>query len=69
MCAKRAKTRTLIGFVPQELNFHDDMSVAETLTFYGRLKKVPAGYDFTPLLERLELVPHIRKPVRDLSGG
>ena len=61
--------RTLIGFVPQELNFHDDMSVAETLTFYARLKKVPAGYDFTPLLQRLDLAPHIRKPVRDLSGG
>ena len=61
--------RTLMGFVPQELNFHDDMSVAETLTFYARLKKVPNGYDFTPLLGRLELTPHIRKPVRDLSGG
>jgi ABC-type multidrug transport system ATPase subunit len=61
--------RKLMGFVPQELNFHDDMSVAETLTFYARIKKVPAGHDFTPLLERLELIPHIRKPVRDLSGG
>jgi ABC-type multidrug transport system ATPase subunit len=61
--------RGLMGFVPQELNFHDDMTVAETLTFYARLKKVPTGYDFTPLLERLELTPHIRKPVHDLSGG
>jgi len=58
-----------MGFVPQELNFHDDMTVAETLTFYARLKKVPTGYDFTPLLERLELTPHIRKPIHDLSGG
>lgn len=61
--------RSLIGFVPQELNFHDDMSAAETLTFYARIKKVPAGYDFTDLLERLELDPHLDKPVRDLSGG
>jgi ABC-type multidrug transport system ATPase subunit len=61
--------RGLMGFVPQELNFHDDMTVAETLTFYARLKKVPTGYDFTPLLERLELTPHIRKPIHDLSGG
>ncbi len=61
--------RNLLGFVPQELNFHDDMTVAETLTFYARLKKVPNGHDFTPLLERLEMTPHISKPVHDLSGG
>lgn len=61
--------RRLLGFVPQELNFHDDMSVAETLMFYARLKKVPAGYDFAPLLERLQLLPHLHKPVHDLSGG
>ena len=61
--------RSLMGFVPQELNFHEDLTVAETLTFYARLKKVPTGYDFMPLLDRLELAPHIYKPVHDLSGG
>ena len=58
-----------VGFVPQELSFHDDLTVAQTLTFYARLKKVPSGFDFTPLLARLELLPHVQKPVRDLSGG
>jgi ABC-type multidrug transport system ATPase subunit len=61
--------RHLVGFVPQELSFHDDLTVAQTLVFYARLKKVMDGYDFTPLLARLELLPHIQKPVRDLSGG
>lgn len=61
--------RRLVGFVPQELTFHDDMTVAETITFYGRLKKIRHGHDFTPLLTRLELVPHLNKPIRDLSGG
>ena len=61
--------RGLMGFVPQELNFHDDLTVAETLTLYARLKKVPTGYDFMPLLNRLDLEPHIYKPVHDLSGG
>ena len=61
--------RYQVGFVPQELSFHDDMSVGETLVFYARLKKVAGGTDFTPLLERLELLDHVRKPVRDLSGG
>jgi ABC-type multidrug transport system ATPase subunit len=61
--------RRPVGFVPQELSFHDDLTVAQTLVFYARLKKVADGYDFTPLLARLELLPHIQKPVRDLSGG
>lgn len=63
------EARRLVGFVPQELSFHDDLSVAETLTFYARLKKVPHGYDFTSLLNRLELRDHVQKPVRSLSGG
>lgn len=61
--------RRLMGFVPQELSFHDDLTVGETIMFYARLKKVPAGFDFTPMLERLELLPHVQKAVRDLSGG
>lgn len=61
--------RRLVGFVPQELSFHDDLTVAETLTFYARIKKVSDGSDFSPLLERLELLPHIEKRVGTLSGG
>ena len=67
--AQAKAARRLMGFVPQELNFHDDMTVSETLTFYARLKKVPSGTDFSPLLDRLNLLPHITKPVGDLSGG
>lgn len=63
------EVRQLIGFVPQELSFHDDMSVAETLVFYARLRKVVAGYDFGPLLEQVRLTPHINKRVGELSGG
>jgi len=63
------EVRRLIGFVPQELSFHDDMSVAETLIFYARLKKVPDGYDFGPLLEQVHLTPHFKKRVGELSGG
>lgn len=69
--ARRAskEVRRRIGFVPQELSFHDDMSVAETLIFYARLKKVPDGYDFEPLLEQVRLTSHIEKRVGELSGG
>lgn len=66
---KGKAARRLVGFVPQELSFHDELTVAETLTFYARLKKAQQGYDFTPLLTRLELVHHIEKPIRALSGG
>ncbi len=68
--AKRGKAaRRMVGFVPQDLTFHDDLTVAETLTFYGRLKKVSADFDFTTLLAQLQLQPHIDKRVGDLSGG
>lgn len=63
------EVRRLIGFVPQELSFHDDMSVAETLIFYARLRKLPDGYNFEPLLEQVRLTPHIRKRIGELSGG
>lgn len=61
--------RQRIGFVPQELTFHDDMTVRETLFFYAALKKVGDGFDFEPLLARLELSQHVDKLVRELSGG
>ncbi len=61
--------RSLLGFVPQALSFHDEMSVEETMTFYATLKKVKRGNDFTPLLSRLDLTAHTQKPVGSLSGG
>lgn len=63
------EVRRLVGFVPQELSFHDELTAGETLTFYARLKKVADDFEFGPLLERLALVPHLQKRVRDLSGG
>ncbi|MCO5172491.1 MAG: nitrous oxide reductase family maturation protein NosD [Planctomycetes bacterium] len=59
--------RRLVGFVPQELTFHDDLTVRESLAFYARLKRVPAGDD--GLLARLGLAEHAHKAVRELSGG
>jgi nitrous oxidase accessory protein len=60
--------RRLVGFVPQELHFHDDLSVHETLHFYSRLKKTSVAC-VEGLLARLELTGHVRKLVRSLSGG
>ncbi|MCP4357821.1 MAG: ABC transporter ATP-binding protein [Chloroflexi bacterium] len=67
--AEGKAVRQRIGFVPQELTFHDDMTVQETMTFYALLKKLGYEYNFTPLLARLDLAAHAQKPVHDLSGG
>ncbi len=61
--------RQRIGFVPQELTFHDDMTVQETMQFYALLRKLGYDYNFMPLLASLALAPHQNKRVRDLSGG
>lgn len=60
--------RRLIGFVPQELHFHDTMSVRETLAFYAKLKKAPRT-ECEELARRLELDAQARKQVGALSGG
>lgn len=60
--------RALIGFVPQELSFHDRMSVRETLEFYARLKRT-APERAAKLLMDVGLEAHAQKAVRALSGG
>ena len=62
--------RRMLGFVPQEISFHDNLSVEETLYFYSRLKKTANDTEHAiGLLERLGLVAHVQKKVGDLSGG
>lgn len=64
------QARMQIGFVPQEINFHDDLSVIETLEFYAKLKHLAeeTGYH-SRMIERLGLSSTIDRHVRDLSGG
>ncbi|UCG24505.1 MAG: ABC transporter ATP-binding protein [Chloroflexota bacterium] len=62
--------RRLMGFVPQEISFHDDLTAWETLNFYYRLKKTATGKEYVMgLLDRLGLAAYTGKRVRDLSGG
>lgn len=63
---KRARLR--IGYVPQELGFHDDLGVAEAVRFFARLKGVALG-STEPTLERVGLPGQGRKRIRELSGG
>src|SRR5690606_12426351 len=60
--------RRLIGYVPQELGFYDDLGVAEAVGYFARLKGVRLDSPSEPL-ERVGLAGHERKRVRELSGG
>ncbi|MFZ1753864.1 MAG: nitrous oxide reductase family maturation protein NosD [Caldilineaceae bacterium] len=60
--------RRFLGYVPQELAFHNDLSVAESCRFYARLKNV--GDDRIPVvLAQVGLTGQERKAVGALSGG
>ncbi len=62
------EVRRLVGFVPQELSFHDDLSVEETLAFYARLRKTSP--ELSPdWAESLGLEELVGKAVGELSGG
>jgi ABC-type multidrug transport system ATPase subunit len=60
--------RRLVGYVPQELSFYDDMSALETAQFFARLKKSPVAQAMA-VLAQVELEEHAHKPVSALSGG
>ncbi len=61
------QVRARVGYVPQEMAFHD-MSVAETLAFYARLKRV-GRERVEAVLAQTGLEAQVDKPVSALSGG
>jgi len=60
--------RKLLGYVPQELAFYDDLSTADTARFFAQLKKTPVQ-QVAAVLRQVGLAEHFAKPVRALSGG
>jgi ABC-type multidrug transport system ATPase subunit len=62
------KARKLIGYVPQELGFYDDLRVGEAVSFFARLKGV-GRVDPAESLESVGLTGHEGKRIRELSGG
>lgn len=62
------QARRQLGYVPQDMAFHD-MSVQATLDFYAALKGGEAARRAPALLETLGLRAHAHKPVPALSGG
>jgi ABC-type multidrug transport system ATPase subunit len=60
--------RSLMGHVPQELSFYDDMTLVETLDFVARLRRIPVKR-VDDALSLVHLSDHGEKRVRELSGG
>jgi ABC-type multidrug transport system ATPase subunit len=62
------RARMLMGYVPQELGFYDDLGVAEAVRFFARLKRVSVK-SVGDVLAGVGLAGHERKRIRELSGG
>jgi len=62
------QARRLIGYVPQELGFHDDLPVGQAVRFFARLKGAAIG-SVGEVLSGVHLDGQDRTRIRDLSGG
>lgn len=62
------QTRILIGYVPQELGFYDELRVAAAVNYFAKLKGLWSP-DLHSVLASVGLIGHERKRVRELSGG
>ena len=62
------EARRLIGYVPQELAFYDEMNAGETVAHFARLRKVAIS-SIHATLTPVGLEEHATKPVGNLSGG
>lgn len=62
------QARSLLGYVPQELAFYDDMTALESGHYFAQLKRADAAR-VPAVLDQVGLAEHSAKPVRALSGG
>jgi ABC-type multidrug transport system ATPase subunit len=62
------RARSLIGYVPQELAFHDDTRLGSAMSFFAGLRRVGRP-EALRALETVGLEEHGAKRLRDLSGG
>lgn len=60
--------RRLVGYVPQELAFYDDLSTLDTARFFAQLKQAPLS-QVPAVLAQMGLEEHTAKHVSALSGG
>jgi ABC-type multidrug transport system ATPase subunit len=60
--------RRRIGYMPQGIALHLDLTVAETIRFYGELRRAPAARA-DRLLAEVDLEDKLEARVGELSGG
>lgn len=60
--------KKLIGFVPQEISLHDNISVSETINFYSQIKKTDVS-SIGEWAEILGIMNFKKKLIKELSGG
>lgn len=60
--------KKLIGFVPQEISLHDNLSVEETINFYSQLKKTEIS-SIGKLQHIIGVDDFKKKIIKELSGG
>src|SRR6201989_2945046 len=66
------KARTLVGLSPQEFNvdpFATARNIVDWMGGYFGVPSVERRKRIDMLIERFDLVPHAKKPFRELSGG
>ncbi len=62
------RTRSMIGYVAQELSFYDDLTVLELLDFSADLRRLgPDRVD--AVIDEVAIGEHVDKKVSELSGG
>ena len=71
LSGNRALTGAVLGYVPQENSLLEDLTVKETLDFWQKVYKLPAGKVFAPSSPAMMLgLDEIqRKRIAQLSGG
>ncbi len=62
------RARNLIGYVPQELSFYDDLRVGEAMRLFAAIRRV-AKSQIALRLAEVGLTEHARKAIGNLSGG
>ncbi len=65
---KGRHARARVGYVPQELSFHDDVRLASAMGFFAGLRRASHARAHEAL-DTVGLTGHEHKRVRDLSGG
>ena len=66
--AQGRHARQALGYLPESVQFHPSFTARETLTFYARLKGLPAqGHE--ALFDRVGLADAADRPVRGYSKG